>query len=54
MSGVFGEIDLATGMDIQTIIVNEEGEEPFISRDLSIFTDTDSNRSTFKEDRQSI
>ena len=49
---IYAEIDLASDMNIQTIIVNEEGEEPFISRDLTLFTDE--SRSTFKQDRDGI
>jgi hypothetical protein len=51
----FAEIDLASSMNIETIIVNEEGEEPFITRDLTLFTDDgDESRSTFKQDRDGI
>jgi hypothetical protein len=45
MCGEFGEIDLATGMHLQTIIVDESGEEPEVRKTLSLFTETDSNDS---------
>jgi hypothetical protein len=56
MSGEFGEIDLASDMNMQTIPINEDGEEPFIGGELDLFTedDVDSERSTFIEDRDGI
>jgi hypothetical protein len=54
MCGEFAEIDLATGMNMKTIIVNESGEEPRVRDTLTLFTDTDSNDSTCKYDQDGI
>jgi heme/copper-type cytochrome/quinol oxidase subunit 2 len=48
-----GEIDLATSMKIKTVIVDESGEEPKVSKTFCLFTETDSN-SVHDEDNNNI
>jgi hypothetical protein len=54
MLGEFKEIDLASDMDviIQTIIVTESGEESKVRDKLDLFTETNSNSSSSRYDRE--